>query len=76
MTLSETENQALASAVYALMKKDGYFPFARPLKVGEFAEEVGMSGDWVRAEIKAGRIRRIEASGRVLIPRDELKQFQ
>ena len=76
MTLSETENQALASAVYALMKKDGYFPFARPLKIDEFAEEVGMSVDWVRGAIKAGRVRRIEESGTILIPRSELKKFQ
>lgn len=51
-------------------------PRTKPFSVAEAAEETGISESQVRREVGAGRLKRIEGVGRVLITVDSVRAFQ
>lgn len=76
---SVQDAEFMAALIVAMRDAGGLVapaPRTRPYSVLEAAEETGLSAPQVRRLVSAGRLRRIEGLGRMLITVDSMRNFQ
>lgn len=80
LDLANAADAGFMDALVAAVRKTGLMvapePRTRPFLVSEAAAETGLSETQVRRLVAAGRLKRIEGTGRMLILAESVRNFQ